>query len=411
MLSPGRQPPPPAVPVPVPTATQPAAPAHTGPRHQMYYLENITFKVEDGIFKVPRYHFEHSSEIFATTFTLPAADAVQGEGQSDDNPFILEGISRIDFERLLKVLYPLDIPQILSMAKDDWISVLKLSTLWYFLDARDLAIKQLNDRGDIGSVERILLARQYDVASWLRMGYTDLARREEGISLEDAEKIGWQTTVEDGIFKVPRYHFEHSSEIFATTFTLPAADAVQGEGQSDDNPFILEGISRIDFERLLKVLYPLDIPQILSMAKDDWISVLKLSTLWYFLDARDLAIKQLNDRGDIGSVERILLARQYDVASWLRMGYTDLARREEGISLEDAEKIGWQTTVRLYQTREAAIKSYSQSYPNRHYANQSRFQHADVEGTFQEDFRLAELASSEFKNLFLTRLCTALAPE
>ncbi|KAJ6481256.1 hypothetical protein C8R47DRAFT_1135174 [Mycena vitilis] len=201
--------------------------------------------------------------------------------------------------------------------------------------------------------------------------------------------------VEDGIFKVPRYHFEHSSEIFATTFTLPAIDAVQAEGQSDENPFILEGISRVDFERLLKVLYPLDIPQILSMAKDDWISVLKLSTLWYFLDARDLAIKQLNNRSDIGSVERILLARQYDVASWLRMGYTDLGRREEGISLADAEKIGWQTTVRLYQTREAAIKSYS---PNRHYTSQnpSRFQHADVEGTFREDFRQAELASAAY---------------
>ncbi|KAJ7631367.1 hypothetical protein DFH06DRAFT_1005234, partial [Mycena polygramma] len=131
--------------------------------------------VEERSFKVPRYHFEHSSEFFATIFTLPAVDAVQGEGQSDEDPFILEGISLVDFERLLEVFYPLDIPQILSMAKNDWISALKLSTLWYFLDARDLAIKQLNDRGDIGSVERILLARQYDVASWLRRGYTDLA--------------------------------------------------------------------------------------------------------------------------------------------------------------------------------------------------------------------------------------------
>ncbi|KAJ7656468.1 hypothetical protein DFH06DRAFT_1411260 [Mycena polygramma] len=125
-----------------------------GPRDRMYYLESVavTFKgcspVEERIFKVPRYHFEHSSEIFATIFILPVVDAVQGEDQSDENPVILEGISRVDFERLLKVLYPLDIPQILSMAKDDWISVLKLSTLWYFLDARDLAIKPLNDRGD-----------------------------------------------------------------------------------------------------------------------------------------------------------------------------------------------------------------------------------------------------------------------
>ncbi|KAJ6581992.1 hypothetical protein B0H19DRAFT_1019018 [Mycena capillaripes] len=201
--------------------------------------------------------------------------------------------------------------------------------------------------------------------------------------------------VEESTFKVPRYHFEHSSEIFATTFTLPAVDAVNAEGQSDENPFILQGIERVDFERLLKVLYPLDVPQILSMVKDDWISVLKLSTLWYFLDARDLAIKQLNGRADIGSIERILLARQYDVAPWLRMGYTDLARREEGISLEDAEKIGWQVTVRLYQTREAAIKSYSKSHAGRHHGSQS-FQHADVEGTFREDFRQAELASAAY---------------
>ncbi|KAF7370263.1 hypothetical protein MSAN_00657500 [Mycena sanguinolenta] len=215
--------------------------------------------------------------------------------------------------------------------------------------------------------------------------------------------------IEDSIFKVPRYHFEHSSEIFATTFTLPVADNADAEGQSDENPVILEGISSVDFRALLKVLYPLDIPQILSMPKDEWISVLKLSTQWYFLDARDLAIKQLNDRPDIGGVERILLARQYDVATWLRKGYNDLAKREEGLSLEDAAKIGWETTVRLYQTREAAIKSY----PGNQYTHspfgtaiprskdttlygESRFRYADVEGTFREDFRQADLASAAY---------------
>jgi hypothetical protein len=100
-----------------------ASQTDTGPRDQKYYLESITFKVrltpkardyphsalqvEERIFKVPRYHFEHSSEIFATTFTLPAVDEVHTEGQSDENPFILEGISCVDFQRLLKVLYPL----------------------------------------------------------------------------------------------------------------------------------------------------------------------------------------------------------------------------------------------------------------------------------------------------------------
>ncbi|KAJ6565097.1 hypothetical protein B0H10DRAFT_2113908 [Mycena sp. CBHHK59/15] len=201
--------------------------------------------------------------------------------------------------------------------------------------------------------------------------------------------------VENCIFKVPRYHFEHNSEIFATTFTLPAANDLHAEGSSDQNPFRLDGIISVDFQRLLKVLYPLDIPQILDMPNDDWISVLKLSTLWYFLDARDLAIRQLTGRA-IGSVDRIMLARKYDVAPWLRSGYTELARREEGISLEDAAKIGWETTVMLYQTREAAIKGFLTTHRSYNNYQDNRFQFADVEGTFREEFRQAERASAAY---------------
>jgi hypothetical protein len=63
--------------------------------------------VEERIFKVPRHHFNRNSEIFSTTFTLPAGDGIHAEGESDENPVVLEGISSIDFKSLLKVLYPL----------------------------------------------------------------------------------------------------------------------------------------------------------------------------------------------------------------------------------------------------------------------------------------------------------------
>ncbi|KAJ7180997.1 hypothetical protein C8R46DRAFT_885842 [Mycena filopes] len=348
-----------------------------------YFLETITFQVEDHLFKVPRYHFERNSEIHATALTLPAGNDTASEG-SEQNPVQLEGIKSAEFKALLKAMYPLQNPPA-SMPKEDWISVLKLSTMWRLLDIRSLAIRRLEEKRVQYTIEGILLARKYHAEGWLQTGYQTLPRHRSH-----------STQVEERIVKVPRYHFEHSSEIFSTTFTLPAVDNEQAEGRSDANPFVLEGISSVDFQRLLKVLYPLDIPQILAMPKEDWISVLKLSTQWYFLDARDLAIKQLDERTDIGSVELILLARQYDVATWLRRGYTDLARREEGISLEDAAKIGWETTVRLYQTREAAIKSWTQSYPNRHNQYGGRFQHADVEGTFREDFRHAESASAVY---------------
>ncbi len=40
-------------------------------------------------------------------FTLPQADADAVEGNTDDKPIHLYGVSKIDFERLLNFMYPL----------------------------------------------------------------------------------------------------------------------------------------------------------------------------------------------------------------------------------------------------------------------------------------------------------------
>ncbi|KAJ6548871.1 hypothetical protein B0H19DRAFT_1074677 [Mycena capillaripes] len=94
-----------------------------------YYLDSITFQVEDYLFKVPRYHFERNSEIFASTLTLPVTGDV--EGGSNQNPIKLDGVSSVDFERLLVVLYPLHREDPMpTLSKDHWISVLKLATFW-----------------------------------------------------------------------------------------------------------------------------------------------------------------------------------------------------------------------------------------------------------------------------------------
>ncbi|KAJ7250471.1 hypothetical protein B0H12DRAFT_997061, partial [Mycena haematopus] len=166
--------------------------------------------------------------------------------------------------------------------------------------------------------------------------------------------------VEDCIFNVPRYHFEHTSGIFASMLTLPPGDSVQVEGQSEQNPIVLEGISKVDFRALLKVLYPLNVLQsILNtekwMTKDEWISILKLSTQWRFLEARDLAIKQL-DRPDFKfePVELVMLGQQYDVA-WLKKGYAGLVLRQVCISPKEAKQIGWETAYRISAARETAV--------------------------------------------------------
>jgi len=65
-------------------------------------------QVEDTLFRVSRQYFVEKSPIFRDMFSIPQIQ-IEGsspEGSSDEKPLRLEGISKVDFERLLKVMYP-----------------------------------------------------------------------------------------------------------------------------------------------------------------------------------------------------------------------------------------------------------------------------------------------------------------
>ncbi|KAJ7099501.1 hypothetical protein B0H15DRAFT_820494 [Mycena belliarum] len=122
-------------------------------------------------------------------------------------------------------------------------------------------------------------------------------------------------------------------------------------------------------------------------------SVLKLATLWRFLEIRELAMKELTCRVEsLECFQRILYGKQYDVAVWLRSGHTDLARRVNLITLEEATifTIGWDLALRIYQAREALLKS------------SNRFGSVvcgglNVASLFEEEFKAADAASAPYK--------------
>jgi len=67
--------------------------------------------------------------------------------------------------------------------------------------------------------------------------------------------LAWQ--VEGTLFRVPKYGFEESPGVFSTVFKLPPnPENPNVEGSSDEHPFELHGISKIDFRSFLRVLYP-----------------------------------------------------------------------------------------------------------------------------------------------------------
>ncbi|KAJ7701988.1 hypothetical protein B0H16DRAFT_1250227, partial [Mycena metata] len=162
--------------------------------------------------------------------------------------------------------------------------------------------------------------------------------------------------VENVFFRVPRWQFDNNSGIFATTFSLPQPGE-KGEGSDDEHPFQLDGITRVEFQTFLKVLYPLSaVPKTPTLSPTEWISVLKLASLWDFIEVRDFAITELRFYAEsLDCVARILLGRRYDVSTWIRSGYTELARRRTAITSEEAMKIGYEVALQISQLREAAV--------------------------------------------------------
>jgi hypothetical protein len=94
------------------------------------------------------------------------------------------------------------------------------------------------------------------------------------------------------------------------------------------------------------------------MTWQQWASVLKLSTMWGFHAVRQKAITNLAS-SEIDPVDKIILSKKHDVATWLVPALTQLARREEPLSIEDARRLsrvaGWEFSIQLGHVRETYV--------------------------------------------------------
>ncbi|KAF6755689.1 hypothetical protein DFP72DRAFT_1008645 [Ephemerocybe angulata] len=178
------------------------------------YWENIVFKVEDTLFRVPRHGLENASVIFADMFRLPTpvGGQTEVEGQSDDNPIVLEGYTSSEFRNLLKILYPsaLKVEQVhlqedsedvtlstsINLSKDEWLSILELSNVWEMDVVRATAIAELTSNDMTTPLEKVVLARKYRISTWLEQGLCDLVSQRPGsiTSLDTlGVTLGWET--------------------------------------------------------------------------------------------------------------------------------------------------------------------------------------------------------------------------
>ncbi|KAG2006793.1 hypothetical protein CC2G_014539 [Coprinopsis cinerea AmutBmut pab1-1] len=166
-----------------------------------FFWDSVQFEVQGHLVKLPVNIFVQNSDKFLEEcggIDIGAKDRFswsvsQATGQhGSDIPCIkLEGVEWEDFKSFLKALVPKSpfIESKPTLTKSEWISVLKLSTRWYFNDLRKVAIDELSEV-EMDPIQRVCLAKAYHVYDWLLEGYEELVEREDPITEEEGEKIG-----------------------------------------------------------------------------------------------------------------------------------------------------------------------------------------------------------------------------
>ncbi|KAF8515524.1 hypothetical protein BU17DRAFT_93563 [Hysterangium stoloniferum] len=166
--------------------------------HSSYYFSNpATFLVEDKLFRVPTYKFKTTSPSFRAMLSLhPEGDESEGQTASDAKPVRLDQVSLVDFERLLKFLYPFGDPRT-TLGLEEWDSIFSLAKEWEMENVRVCAVETLDsfDMYDSHPEYQVCYGRKYDHDPWVYKGLKSLLIRLEGLTEKEGEMLGIKDTI------------------------------------------------------------------------------------------------------------------------------------------------------------------------------------------------------------------------
>jgi len=84
---------------------------------------------------------------------------------------------------------------------------------------------------------------------------------------------------------------------------------------------------------------------------DEWISILKLATLWDMPRIRERAIRHMVPIMT-DPVRKIEIAREYDIDDWMLPALNQLVQRDQALTMEEGERLGMEYTLKLASIRE-----------------------------------------------------------
>ncbi|KAF9050394.1 hypothetical protein BJ165DRAFT_1000319 [Panaeolus papilionaceus] len=113
-------------------------------KDNLFYCENVVLKVEDTLFCVPKTGLVKSGTFFDGLFNQDASEIAisPSQGSSDEDPIVLDGVSKDHFQDLLRLIFPfcgVDSPN----TDEQWLGILHLATQWDIFHIREAALKHL----------------------------------------------------------------------------------------------------------------------------------------------------------------------------------------------------------------------------------------------------------------------------
>ncbi|KAL1725903.1 hypothetical protein EV714DRAFT_277078 [Schizophyllum commune] len=131
--------------------------------HRLFLEDgNVRFQLEDGtLFNVHRYFFKKHAPSFAAEYLQDVAE----------EPIRLPGVTTVDFERFLTMIYPSEIGERDIETVDEWTA-----------------------QGD--TIEKVVIAREFDLGKdWLLPSFTAICTSSKPLDYEEAERLGLRTVV------------------------------------------------------------------------------------------------------------------------------------------------------------------------------------------------------------------------
>ncbi|KAF8504598.1 hypothetical protein F5888DRAFT_767296 [Russula emetica] len=155
---------------------------------------DVTFKVENTLFRVHKYFFRRESTYFQTLFrtSIPCDDP---PGSSETNPVVLEDTTSEAFSGLCWVFYNPEF-SIYTTTLEKWAKILALAQRWGFNQVEQLCVRELQ-KMSIPSVDKIHIYEAFRLdRSLLAESFVDLTIRPNPLNLDEAQKLGIENTLQ-----------------------------------------------------------------------------------------------------------------------------------------------------------------------------------------------------------------------